>query len=88
MEGGNGLGKIQAYPGSAINSQRSSLAGFLLDLRDTQSHFLSLLTKARAACEDNHVPKNPTAPTNLMKLLLQGPALRHDGNLGFQVPVN
>ena len=33
-------------------------------------------------------PYRPTTPTNLVKLLLQGPALRHDGNLGLQVPVN
>lgn len=33
-------------------------------------------------------PYRPTTPTNLVKLLLQGPALRYDGNLGLQVPVN
>lgn len=33
-------------------------------------------------------PKNPTTSTNLVELLLQGSALRHDGNLGLQVPVN
>lgn len=30
----------------------------------------------------------PLVPTNLVKLLLQGPALRHYGDLGLQVPVN
>lgn len=30
----------------------------------------------------------PRALTNLVKLLLQGPALRHDGDLGLQVPVH
>lgn len=30
----------------------------------------------------------PPTPTNLVKLLLQGPALCHNGDLGLQVPVN
>lgn len=47
------------------------------------------MTTAKATRENTngmaapHVPKNPTTPTNLMELLLQGSALRHDGNLGF-----
>lgn len=36
-----------------------------------------------------HSPRQiPLVPTNLVKLLLQGPALRHYGDLGLQVPVN
>lgn len=36
-----------------------------------------------------HSPQQiPLVPTNLVKLLLQGPALRHYGDLGLQVPVN
>lgn len=74
---------------------------FLLDLRNpvspplhsvclsAESHSLSEMTKAKAACGHTngmaapHVPKNPITPTNLMELLLQGSTLRHDGNLGF-----
>lgn len=54
-----------------------------------ESRSLSEMTKAKAACENTngmaapHVSKNPTTPTNLMELLLQGSTLRHDGNLGF-----
>ena len=33
-------------------------------------------------------PHRPAAPTDLVKLLLQGPALRDNGDLGLQVPVN
>lgn len=32
--------------------------------------------------------EHPFTPTHLVKLLLQGPALRHYGDLGLQVPVN
>ena len=33
-------------------------------------------------------PHRPAAPTDLVKLLLPGPALRDDSDLGLQVPVN
>ena len=54
-----------------------------------EARSLAEMTTAKAARENTngmaapHVPKNPTTPTNLMELLLQGSALRHDGNLGF-----
>lgn len=75
-------------PGAGRGVQQASLeAGQRHTLEDPGSFPPSGPSRRQPPGTRLH-PHRPAAPTDLVKLLLQGSALRDDSDLGLQVPVN